>query len=448
MAVVNLDEVKPQKEKHEQNGQKAIPSTGAPGVRLSSHCPPRELTETQQVSYFTPIQNYPSGSAANPQPDGKPLPKLFTPLQIRGLTLHNRIMLSPLCQYSAENGHHTLWYFQHLGGIVSRGPGLAMVESTAVLPEGRVTPQCSGIWLDSHIEPLKRMTDFAHSQGQKMGIQIGHGGRKASTVAPWLSKGAVATEEVGGWPSDVKAPSAIPYDKEYAVPRAMTTQDIEDFKAAYGAAVKRALKAGFDVIEIHSGHGRLLHQFLSPASNVRTDKYGGSFENRTRLTLEVVELTRAIIPDSMPLFIRISATDWLENTPYEGPSWTVEDSVRLAPLLADRGVDLIDVSSGGLHPAQKIDQVPNYQAPFAMRIKKAVGDRALVSTVGRIVKGKQANDLLEGKDGEPLDLTAVGRMFQKEPGLVWTWAEELGVQIHVANQIRWGFSRDKTIAQK
>ncbi|KAI2621616.1 hypothetical protein GGR54DRAFT_72470 [Hypoxylon sp. NC1633] len=247
----------------------------------------------------------------------------------------------------------------------------------------------------------------------------------------------------------VKAPSAIPYSKNHVTPQAMTLQDIEDFKTAYAAGVRRAVEAGFDVIEVHSAHGRLLHQFLSPASNVRTDKYGGSFENRVRLTLEVVELTRAIIPDSMPLFVRISATDWLENTDYDGPSWTVADSVRLAPLLADRGVDLIDVSSGGLHIAQKIDQVPSYQTPFARKIKKAVGDRALVSTVGRIVTGKQANDLLEGAGGEePLDLTAVGRMFQKDPGLVWTWAEELGVQIHVANQIRWGFSRHKAIVQK
>lgn len=325
-----------------------------------------------------------------------------------------------------------------------------MVESTAVLPEGRVTPQCSGIWLDSHIEPLKRITDFAHSQGQKMGIQLGHGGRKASTVAPWLSKGgAIATEEVGGWPTNVKAPSAVPYSKNHVIPQAMTLQDIEEFKTAYVAGVRRAVAAGFDVVEVHSAHGRLLHQFLSPASNTRTDRYGGSFENRIRLTLEIVELTRAIIPESMPLFVRLSATDWLEGTDYDGPSWTLADSVRLAPLLADRGVDLIDVSSGGLHAAQKIDQVPNYQAPFARAIKKAVGDRVLVSTVGRIVSGRQANDLLEGAGGEePLDLVAVGRMFQKEPGLVWSWAEELGVQIHVANQIRWGFSRDKSIAQK
>ncbi|KAI1616442.1 hypothetical protein EDD37DRAFT_77656 [Exophiala viscosa] len=412
--------------------QASIPSPGAPGV-----------------PFYTPVQSYPSGSATNPQPDGRPIPKVFQPLKIRGLTLHNRIMLSPLCQYSAENGHHTMWHWTHLGGIVSRGPGLAMIESTAVLPEGRVTPQCSGIWQDSQIEPLKRITEFAHSQGQKMGIQIGHGGRKASTVAPWLSKGAIATEEVGGWPDSVMAPSAIPYAKGYVVPKSMSLEDIEEYKAAYAAAVKRAIAAGFDVVEIHSGHGRLLHQFLSPASNVRTDQYGGSFENRVRLTLEVVELVRSIIPESMPLFIRISATDWLENTDYAGPSWTVADSVRLAPLLADRGVDLIDVSSGGLHPEQKIANVPNYQAPFAREIKKAVGDRALVSTVGRIVSGKQANDLLTGEGGEePLDLTAVGRMFQKEPGLVWTWAQELDVQIHVANQIRWGFSRDKSVAQE
>jgi 2,4-dienoyl-CoA reductase-like NADH-dependent reductase (Old Yellow Enzyme family) len=244
-------------------------------------------------------------------------------------------------------------------------------------------------------------------------------------------------QQVNGWPDNVYGPSAIPYNAEHAQPKAMTLDDIQSLKQAWVAAVKRALKAGFDVIEVHNAHGYLLHNFVSPASNKRTDAYGGSFENRTRLTLEIVDLTRRYIPDDMPLFLRLSATDWLD---YEGSpikeSWTVQDSVRLAPLLVERGVDLLDVSSGGNHPAQKIITGPGYQAPFAKEIKKAVGDSLAVATVGTIISGKQANELLE--EGG-LDLAVAGRMFQKNPGLVWAWAEELGVEINVANQIRWGF---------
>ncbi|TVY85412.1 NADPH dehydrogenase afvA [Lachnellula suecica] len=424
----------------------------------SHHGVPQEHGETapkpgipnkaaQGISYFTPAQIPPSGTASDPQPDKASVPKLFTPLKIRSLTLQNRIMLSPLCQYSAENGHHTAWHFAHLGGIISRGPGLAMIEATSVTPEGRITPEDSGIWSDDHLEGqwgLKKITEFAHSQGQKIGIQIGHAGRKASTVAPWLSGGAVATKDVNGWPDNVYAPSAVPYNPDHATPKAMTLDDIENLKTAWVAGVKRAVKAGFDVIEIHNAHGYLLHNFISPASNQRTDKYGGSFENRTRLTLELVDLTRANIPKDMPLFLRISATDWLDHDGYKGESWKLSDTVKLAPILAERGVDLLDVSSAGNHPEQKITTGPGYQAPFAKEIKRAVGDKMLVGSVGTITSGKQAEAILSGKgegsQGETeIDLAIVGRMFQKNPGLVWTWAEELGVEINVANQIRWGF---------
>lgn len=241
---------------------------------------------------------------------------------------------------------------------------------------------------------------------------------------------------MNGWPDNVKAPSAIPYNENHAQPKAMTLQDISDLKEAWVAAVKRALIAGFDVIEIHNAHGYLLHNFISPVSNHRTDQYGGSFENRVRLTLEIVGLARKNIPDTMPLFLRISASDWLDYDGFDGPSWTLADSVRLAPLLAEHGVDLLDVSSGGNHPAQRIKTGPAYQAPFAKEIKKAVRDKMLVGTVGMIRSGKLANELLE--EGG-LDLAIAGRMFQKNPGLVWAWAEELGVEINVANQIRWGF---------
>lgn len=317
------------------------------------------------------------------------------------------------------------------------------MEATAVQARGRITPEDSGIWLDAHIAGLKEHVDFAHSQGQNIGIQLAHAGRKASTVAPWLSYGATATKAAGGWPDDVFAPSAIPFNDKFPFPKAMTLEDIEQLKKDFVTAAQRAVKAGFDVIELHNAHGYLLHEFLSPATNKRTDQYGGSFENRVRLTLEIVELLRATIPEEMPLFVRISATDWLENVEgYGQDSWTVEQSCRLAELLAERGVDLLDVSSAGNHPKQAIKGGPGYQAPFAKKIKKEVGDKMLVSTVGTITSGKQAQELLEGgKDADdvPLDVAMAGRMFQKNPGLVWTWAEDLGVSIHVANQIGWAF---------
>ncbi|QSZ35871.1 hypothetical protein DSL72_006993 [Monilinia vaccinii-corymbosi] len=421
---------------HPQHGVPCGTSTPRPGL-LNTPAP--------GVSFYTPLQSPPSGTALSPSPS---TPKLFTPLRIRSLTLQNRIMLSPMCQYSAANGHFTPWHMAHLGGIISRGPGLAMVEATSVLPEGRITPQDSGLWLDSQGDKLAEVVEFAHSQNQLIGIQLAHAGRKASMVAPWLARAAVATPDVGGWPESVKAPSAIPFDEHHCTPSAMTLGDIQAFKSAWLAAVKRALKAGFDVLEIHNAHGYLLHEFCSPVSNTRTDRYGGSWENRVRLTLEIVELTRSNIPDAMPLFVRISATDWLEHDGFRGESWTLRDSVGLASILADMGVDLLDVSSGANHPLQRITAGPGYQAPFAKAIKKVVGDRMLVGTVGLITSGAQAEALLMGRGGEGdgegrgdegLDLAIVARGFQKNPGLVWEWAEELGVRIMVAHQMRWGF---------
>jgi 2,4-dienoyl-CoA reductase-like NADH-dependent reductase (Old Yellow Enzyme family) len=328
----------------------------------------------------------------------------------------------------------TDWHLAHIGGIVQRGPGLTFVEATAVLPEGRITPEDVGLWKDSQIEPIRRVVEFAHSQGQKIGIQLAHAGRKASTVAPWLSMGDVAGPELNGWPDNVKAPSAIAYNEKHAQPKAMTKQDIEELKSAFKDATQRALKIGFDVIEIHGAHGYLLHEFMSPASNQRTDEYGGSFENRIRLTLEVIDVVRNIIPDTMPLFLRISADDWLSEAGIEG--WTVDQSVKLAEIIADKGIDLLDVSSAGLHPKQHVHSGPGYQMPFAKAIKDKVGDKLAVSTVGTITEGKQANGYLEN---EGLDMVFVGRMFQKNPGMVWKFADDLGIEGRWANQIRWGF---------
>lgn len=246
--------------------------------------------------------------------------------------------------------------------------------------------------------------------------------------------GDIAGPEKNGWPDNCYAPSAIAYNDKHANPKAMTKQDIENFKAAFKAAIERALKAGFDVIEIHSAHGYLLHQFFSPASNHRTDEYGGSFENRVRLTLEIIEIARNTIPESMPLFMRISATDWLEEAGIEG--WTLEQSIKLAEIVATKGVDLLDVSSAGLHPQQHVHGGPGYQEHFAKAIKAKVGDKLAVSAVGTITEGKQANGYLENDN---LDLIFAGRMFQKNPGLVWAWADDLGVEGRWANQIRWGF---------
>jgi 2,4-dienoyl-CoA reductase-like NADH-dependent reductase (Old Yellow Enzyme family) len=321
-------------------------------------------------------------------------------------------------------------------------PGLLMIEATAVQANGRITPEDSGIWLDAHIDTLRKHVQFAHSQNAKIGIQLAHAGRKASTVAPWLSSGATAFEEAGGWPDDVVGPSSEPFNEHYPTPREMTLAEIDQFKKDFLAAVRRSLEAGFDVIELHFAHGYLVSSFLSPAVNKRTDKYGGSFENRSRLALELIEAVRAILPDKMPLFARISATDWLEENSEIKESWTIEDSAKLAKLFAERGVDVLDVSSGGNHVLQKPKGGPGYQAPFAKYIKRAVGDSMLISSVGSIKDGKLAQEIIEGgkdKDDTPIDLIAAGRMFQKNPGLVWAWADDLGIGVQTAHQIGWGF---------
>lgn len=391
------------------------------------------------LSYFTPAQNPPAGTAADPQSSGKPVPKLFQPFTVRGVRFQNRLGVAPMCQYSAEDGHMTDYHLMHLGSIAQRGPGMIMIEATAVQPEGRITPQDVGLWKDSQIAPMKRAIDFVHSQSQVIGVQIAHAGRKASNVAPWkMNEAVVATEKVGGWPDRVIGPSAVPFDKSYCETKAMSKADIEQFKKDWVAATKRAVAAGADFIEIHNAHGYLLSSFLSPQANRRTDEYGGSFENRIRLSLEIAQLTRDAVGDKVPVFLRVSATDWVEETLPE-ESWTLADTVRFAEALAAQGaVDLIDISSGGVHSAQRVKSGPAFQAPFAIAVKKAVGDRMLVATVGAITNGKQANRLLED-DG--LDVALVGRGFQKDPGLAWTFAQHVDTEISMASQIRWGFTR-------
>ncbi|KAG7412690.1 NADPH dehydrogenase afvA [Fusarium oxysporum f. sp. rapae] len=405
---------------------------------------PPENIAAQNIPFFTPAQDPPAGTVLELQPSGKPTPKLFTPLRIRGITMQNRIWVSPMCQYSAHEGFHTPWHIAHYGGMAQRGPGLIMVEATAVQPNGRITPEDSGIWLDAHTDTLKKHVELAHSQNVLIGIQLAHAGRKASTVAPWLSSTAIATEKVHGWPDNVVGPTSQPFSDETPTPRAMTLTEIVQLKQDFVLGTQRAIRAGFDVIELHFAHGYLVSTFLSPAVNTRTDQYGGSFENRCRLALEIVKDVREIMPTDMPLFVRISATDWLENNPeYQGESWNVDESIKLALLLAEHGVDVLDVSSGGNHSSQKPVGGPGYQAPFAKAIKKAVGDKLLVSTVGSIKTGDLAERLIAGHndpdDDTPLDLVAAGRMFQKNPGLVWAWADDLETSVTVAHQIGWGF---------
>ncbi|THW43537.1 NADH:flavin oxidoreductase/NADH oxidase [Aureobasidium pullulans] len=392
-----------------------------------------ENPAASDTPYYTPSQCPVAGTAVAGRVEA---PKLFKPLQIKQLKLQNRIL------YSAEDGHHTDWHFAHLGGIISRGPGMSFVEATAVVAEGRITPEDSGLWKDSQIAPLRRIVEFAHSQGQLVGIQLAHAGRKASTCAPYLMSNRGPAKRGGsvhGWPENVFAPSARPFKDNSIVPRDMTQKDIFDLVDAWISAVKRAVIAGFDAsdslaIEIHAGHGYLLHEFLSPVSNRRNDSYGGSFENRIRLLLEITRATKANIPSSVPLFVRVSGTDWLEHLKDE-PSWDVPQTVELAKILADEGVDVLDVSSGGNDPRHKIESGPGYQAPFALAVKRALGDRLLVATVGSITSGGQANALLD----QGLDMVMIGRTFLKNPGLVWAFAEDLKVEATMPKQIRWAF---------
>ncbi|WQF85863.1 Putative NADH:flavin oxidoreductase/NADH oxidase, aldolase-type TIM barrel, NADPH dehydrogenase YqjM [Colletotrichum destructivum] len=391
----------------------------------------------KNVPYFTPIQDPAAGTARDPQPEGS----LFSPLKLRGLTLQNRIIVSPMCQYSADDGHMTAWHKTHLQGFAVRGAGLVLTEVQAVVPEGRISPEDLGIWDDSHLGPAKEVIDFIHSQGGHIGIQIGHAGRKASTVAPWIDRKAVAGEKGRGWSDKVYGPSAVAYSKDTYVPKEMTLDDIETFKAKWVDAVKRAVKVGYDTIEIHAAHGYLINNFLSPTSNTRTDRYGGSFENRTRLLVELTELTRAHVPDNYPVLVRLAGTDYLEFDP-SIPQWDIDQAQRLARILADKGVDFLDISGGGQDARMRVAPGPKYQAHLAAAIRKAVqGTGALVGSVGGIASGRDAAEVLA--DGQA-DAVLVGRGFLKDPNLVWTWADELGIDVHAPSQYGWPFGRTRT----
>lgn len=330
---------------------------------------------------------------------------LFQPLKIKTIQFPNRIWVSPMCQYSSRDGHPTDWHLVHLGSRAVGGAGLVVVEATGVSPEGRISPQDSGIWDDSHVASFKRITQFIESQGTIPGIQLAHAGRKASTAAPWLGRGAVAPKD-GGW--EVVAPSAIPFAPGYPHPREMTEVDIEKVVKDFQTAAKRALDAGFKVIELHMAHGYLLNEFLSPISNKRSDSYGGSLENRMRLPLAVARAARKAWPQDLPLFARISATDWAEDTGMH--SWTLDDSVVLCTELKKIGVDLIDCSTGGTLAKANIPLGPGYQVPFAEGIRKRVG--MLTAAVGLITEADQAEAIM--RDGKA-DAIFMAREFLRNP---------------------------------
>jgi 2,4-dienoyl-CoA reductase-like NADH-dependent reductase (Old Yellow Enzyme family) len=339
---------------------------------------------------------------------------LFSPVQLAGVTFPNRVFVSPMCQYSSEDGFSNDWHLVHLGSRAVGGAGLVMTEAAAVLAEGRITPQDLGLWKDEHIPGLKRIVEFLHGQGARAGVQLAHAGRKASMARPWAPEQRSLTPSEGGW-KNVMAPSAIPFAESYAQPSALDLAGIQTITRAFTRATERALETGFDLVELHAAHGYLLHEFLSPLSNRRSDQYGGSFENRIRLVVEVVDAVRAVWPAELPLLVRISATDWAEG------GWDIEQSVALAKVLKAHKVDLIDVSSGGMTPQQVIPLGPGYQTPFAERIRREA--QIPTGTVGMITDAVQAEHIL--RTGQA-DVVLLARELLREPYWPLQAAKELG----------------------
>ena len=326
---------------------------------------------------------------------------LFSPFQLRSVVFPNRIGVSPMCEYSSEDGFANEWHLVHLGARAQGGAGLVMIEASGVTPEGRISINDLGIWKDEHIPKLEQIAQFVRSQGARAGIQIAHAGRKGSMTAPFGGERLLTPEE-GRW--EPLGPSAIAFSADYAVPKALDLAEIAAVVSAFADAARRADKAGFDFVEIHAAHGYLLHEFLSPLANKRTDVYGGSFDNRIRLLLEVTDAVRAAWPDHLPLFVRISATDWAEG------GWTPDEAVELARRLRARGVDLLDVSSGGQVPNAKIPVGPGFQVPFAARVREETG--MPTAAVGMITEPKQANDIVA--NGEA-DIVLLAREMLRDP---------------------------------
>jgi 2,4-dienoyl-CoA reductase-like NADH-dependent reductase (Old Yellow Enzyme family) len=340
---------------------------------------------------------------------------LFEPLSIRSLQLKNRIVVSPMCEYSSVDGFANDWHLVHLGSRAVGGAALVIAEATAVSPQGRITPDDLGIWKDEHIEFLKRITAFITAQGSVPGIQLAHAGRKASHSSPWKGNRPLKIEE-GAWMT--LAPSAISFRDTDPLPKAMSIDDIKQLKKDFRDAALRAITAGFKVIEIHAAHGYLLNEFLSPLSNNRTDEYGGSFENRIRILLEVVEVVRSVLTETLPLFVRISASEWVDG------GWSIDDSVQLVKLLKNKGVDLIDCSSGGNSHQQKILVKPLYQVPFAEKIRHEAD--ILTGAVGLITTAEEAENILQqGK----ADVIVLARQLLRDPYFPLHAAKMLNVDV-------------------
>lgn len=340
---------------------------------------------------------------------------LFDSYAIRSLNFRNRICVSPMCQYSSHDGFANDWHFIHLGSRAVGGAALVFTEACAVTPEGRISPQDLGIWKDEHTDSLARITRFIKSHNAFAGIQLAHAGRKASTAVPWLG-GQKVMDEQGGWTPVAPSPLAF---ADYRQPKELSLAEMQVIKSAFVAAARRALSAGFEVIELHAAHGYLFHEFLSPISNQRTDDYGGSFANRTRFVLECVREIRHVWPADLPLFVRISATDWLEQG-----GWDLEQSIELASLLKKEGVDLLDCSSGGIAPKIRIPVQPGYQVPFAQAIREKAG--VATGAVGLITEPAQAEEIL--KKGQA-DLVFLARELLRDPYWPLRAAHELGVNL-------------------
>lgn len=338
---------------------------------------------------------------------------LFSPLTLRGVTLRNRIAVSPMCQYSAREGQATDWHLVHLGARAAGGAGLVLTEACAVAPQGRISPADLGVWDDAQVAGLARLTEIIRSQGAVPGIQLAHAGRKASTAVPWEGGGPLAPAQ-GGW--EVVGPAEEPFDAGHPTPHALTAGEIGRIVGAFAAAARRARLAGFEVVEIHAAHGYLLHSFLSPLTNRRSDGWGGDEAGRTRLLTEVVTAVRGEWPAGLPLWVRVSATDWVEG------GWGIDDTVALAGKLAPLGADLVDCSSGGLLPRAAIPATPGYQVPFAERVRRKVA--VATGAVGLISEPAQAEAIVrEGR----ADVVLLGRQFLREPTWPLRAARELGV---------------------
>jgi 2,4-dienoyl-CoA reductase-like NADH-dependent reductase (Old Yellow Enzyme family) len=341
--------------------------------------------------------------------------KLFSPIKIQNIELKNRIVVSPMCQYSSINGFPSDWHLVHLGSRAVGGAGLILTEATAVSPEGRISPDDAGIWNEEQVNAYKKITSFIKSQNSVSGIQLAHAGRKASTYSPWKGSGEVKVEN-GGWIT--LAPSPIPFSENFPHPKEMSEEDVQLVIDQFTKAAKRSIEAGFEVIELHFAHGYLVHEFYSPISNKRKDKYGGNLENRCRFAIEIAKSVRETIPDGTPLFARISSTDWVEN------GWDIDQSIKLAKWLKEVGVDLIDCSSGGNVSNAKIPAGPGYQIPFAEKIKKEA--KILTGGVGLITTAEQAEEIISS---EKADIVLLAREMLRDPYWALHAAKKLNVDL-------------------